>query len=68
MGSSAMPSAVSAAGTATIHIESFAFTGPDCVPAGSEVTVMNMDTEAHTWQAHVARAESIKSRIREGLA
>lgn len=45
-----MPSAGSpaATATATIHIKSFAYTGPDSVPAGSEVTVMNMDTEAHT--------------------
>lgn len=48
MGASAMPSAGNAAATATIHIKSFAYSGPDSVPAGSEVTVMNMDTEAHT--------------------
>ena len=32
----------------TIHIESFAYTGPDSVPAGATVTVMNMDAQAHT--------------------
>lgn len=32
----------------TIHIKSFAYTGPDNVPAGASVTVMNMDNEAHT--------------------
>jgi len=32
----------------TIHIKSFAYTGPDSVPAGGSVTVMNMDNEAHT--------------------
>ncbi|GAB3280286.1 hypothetical protein GCM10027449_21170 [Sinomonas notoginsengisoli] len=33
---------------ATIHIKSFAYTGPDSVPAGASVTVMNMDNAAHT--------------------
>ncbi len=33
---------------ATIHIKSFAYTGPDTVPAGATVTVMNMDSQAHT--------------------
>lgn len=32
----------------TIHIKSFAYTGTDSVPAGATVTVMNMDTVAHT--------------------
>ncbi|UUL75430.1 cupredoxin domain-containing protein [Pseudarthrobacter sp. Fe7] len=32
----------------TIHIKSFAFTGSESVPAGASVTVMNMDSEAHT--------------------
>ncbi|MCB5281443.1 hypothetical protein BJQ89_01188 [Arthrobacter sp. ES1] len=32
----------------TIHIKSFAYTGPDSVPAGASVTVMNMDSQAHT--------------------
>ena len=32
----------------TFHIESFAYTGPDSVPAGATVTVMNMDNQAHT--------------------
>ncbi len=32
----------------TISIESFAYTGPDSVPAGATVTVMNMDAQAHT--------------------
>ena len=36
---------------ATIHIKSFAYTGPDSVPAGASVTVMNMDSEAHTLTA-----------------
>lgn len=36
------------AAAATIHIKSFAYSGPDSVPAGSMVVVMNMDTEAHT--------------------
>lgn len=35
----------------TIHIKSFAYTGPGTVPAGASVTVMNMDTEAHTLTA-----------------
>jgi plastocyanin len=30
-----------------IHIKSFAYSGLDRVPAGAEVTVMNMDSEAH---------------------
>lgn len=32
----------------TIHIKSFAYTGPDSVPAGATVSVMNMDAQAHT--------------------
>lgn len=40
-----------AAAEATIHIKSFAYTGPDSVPAGATVTVMNMDTAAHTLTA-----------------
>ncbi|MFQ4150170.1 cupredoxin domain-containing protein [Arthrobacter sp. LAPM80] len=32
----------------TIHIESFAYTGPDSVPAGATISVMNMDAQAHT--------------------
>ncbi|HEY1155856.1 MAG TPA: cupredoxin domain-containing protein [Arthrobacter sp.] len=39
------------AGEMTIHIKSFAYTGPDSVPAGASVTVMNMDSEAHTLTA-----------------
>ena len=39
------------AAAATIHIKSFAYTGPDSVPAGSSVTVMKMDSEAHTLTA-----------------
>ncbi|MET3949110.1 plastocyanin [Arthrobacter sp. UYCu512] len=35
----------------TIHIKSFAYTGPDSVPAGATVTVMNMDAQAHTLTA-----------------
>lgn len=37
-----------AAADATIHIKSFAYTGAEGVPAGSTVTVMNMDNVAHT--------------------
>jgi len=33
---------------ATIHIKSFVYSALDNVPAGSKVTVMNMDNEAHT--------------------
>ncbi|UUL75542.1 cupredoxin domain-containing protein [Pseudarthrobacter sp. Fe7] len=32
----------------TIHIKSFAYSGAGTVPAGSTVTVMNMDNQAHT--------------------
>ncbi|MCB5275321.1 hypothetical protein BJG92_02869 [Arthrobacter sp. SO5] len=32
----------------TIHIQSFAYSAVDSVPAGATLTVMNMDTEAHT--------------------
>jgi plastocyanin len=52
---SSMPSTAGAsngsttmAAEATIHIKSFAYTGTDSVPAGATVTVMNMDSEAHT--------------------
>ncbi|GAB3568132.1 hypothetical protein GCM10027405_29520 [Arthrobacter alkaliphilus] len=51
MGASPMASSMGSMGSlaaATIHIKSFAYTGPDSVPAGAMVTVMNMDTEAHT--------------------
>jgi plastocyanin len=55
---SSMPSTMGAtngstgmAAEATIHIKSFAYTGPDSVPAGATVTVMNMDSEAHTLTA-----------------
>jgi plastocyanin len=57
MGSMSAPAmATGSAGTApaaavTIHIKSFAYSGPDSVPAGATVTVMNMDTEAHTLTA-----------------
>lgn len=43
----------------TIHIKSFAYSGPDSVPAGSTVTVMNMDTEAHTLTADDGSFEAI---------
>lgn len=59
MGGSAMPSAGNAAATATIHIKSFAYSGPDSVAAGSEVTVMNMDTEAHTVTADDGSFEAV---------
>ncbi|MET3812128.1 cupredoxin domain-containing protein [Arthrobacter sp. UYEF3] len=39
------------AAEATIHIKSFAYTGPGSVPAGATVTVMNSDSEAHTLTA-----------------
>lgn len=39
------------AAEATIHIKSFAYTGAGSVPAGSTVTVMNMDNVAHTLTA-----------------
>ncbi|MEQ4520990.1 cupredoxin domain-containing protein [Pseudarthrobacter sp. B907] len=44
---------------ATIHIKSFAYSGPDSVPAGSTVTVMNMDTEAHTLTADDGSFEAV---------
>ena len=51
-GGSSPPSMVAGstgtAAMATIHIKSFAYAGPDSVPAGAAVTVMNMDSEAHT--------------------
>lgn len=49
-----MTPSMGSAGTAsavTIHIKSFAYSGPDSVPAGATVTVMNMDTEDHTLTA-----------------
>jgi plastocyanin len=50
MSASSMGSTGTAAAL-TIHIKSFAYTGPETVPAGARVTVMNMDTEAHTLTA-----------------
>jgi len=47
------------AAAATIHIKAFAYSGPDSVPAGSTVTVMNMDTEAHTLTADDGSFEAI---------
>ena len=44
---------------ATIHIKSFAYSGPESVPAGSTVTVMNMDTEAHTLTADDGSFEAV---------
>ena len=52
----------SSTGTAaapTIHIKSFAYSGPDRVPAGATVTVMNMDTEAHTLTADDGSFEAV---------
>jgi plastocyanin len=54
MSASSMGSTMSSTGATaavTIHIKSFAYSGPDSVPAGATVTVMNMDTEAHTLTA-----------------
>ncbi|MET3719128.1 MULTISPECIES: cupredoxin domain-containing protein [unclassified Arthrobacter] len=53
-GASPTGSSMGSTGTAaetTIHIKSFAYTGPDSVPGGATVTVMNMDTVAHTLTA-----------------
>lgn len=36
------------AAAVTIRIKDFAYQGPASVPAGAMVTVMNMDSEAHT--------------------
>jgi plastocyanin len=36
------------AAAAVIQIKSFAYTGPDSVPAGAKVTVTNLDNQAHT--------------------
>lgn len=44
---------------ATIHIKSFAYSGPESVPAGSTVTVMNMDTQAHTLTADDGSFEAV---------
>ena len=49
MGSTMASTATAAA--VTIHIKSFAYSGPESVPAGATVTVMNMDSEAHTLTA-----------------
>ncbi|WP_284980416.1 cupredoxin domain-containing protein [Arthrobacter sp. fls2-241-R2A-200] len=51
MGGSSMGSTSSgstAMADTTIHIKSFAYSGPADVAAGAMITVMNMDTEAHT--------------------
>ena len=70
MAASSMPSSMGAtmgtssgtaamAAEATIHIKSFAYTGPDSVPAGETVTVMNMDSEAHTVTADDGSFEAV---------
>lgn len=43
----------------TIHIKAFAYSGPDTVPAGASVNVMNMDTEAHTLTADDGSFEAV---------
>ncbi|MGO4807826.1 cupredoxin domain-containing protein [Arthrobacter sp. 2MCAF15] len=58
MSHSSMGSASTAAAL-TIHIKSFAYAGPDSVPAGASVTVMNMDTEAHTLTADDGSFEAV---------
>lgn len=64
MGSSMPPSSGTSSGPAatadlTIHIKSFAYSGPDSVPAGAKVTVMNMDSEAHTLTADDGSFEAV---------
>ena len=46
--------------SAMIMIHDFAFKGPGSVAAGAEVTVMNMDSEAHTVTADGAGAFDVK--------
>lgn len=50
---------VGTAASTTIHIKSFAYSGADSVAAGSTVTVMNMDNEAHTLTADDGSFEAI---------
>ena len=57
MGASSGTTAMAA--EATIHIKSFAYTGADSVPARATVTVMNMDSEAHTVTADDGSFEAV---------
>ena len=60
MGASSMGTgSTGTAAAATIHIKSFAYNGPGSVPAGATVTVMNMDSEAHTLTADDGSFEAV---------
>ncbi|WP_422935135.1 cupredoxin domain-containing protein [Sinomonas sp. P47F7] len=46
------PTAVGSVAAATVHIKAFAYSDPGPVAPGASVTVMNMDSEAHTLTAN----------------
>ena len=50
-----------AASGATIHISSFRFMAPATVSPGATVSVMNMDSEAHTVTADAGKAFDVKA-------
>ncbi|MCZ2402165.1 cupredoxin domain-containing protein [Paenarthrobacter sp. Z7-10] len=56
---------MSAAGT--IHIKDFAYQGPDSVAPGAMVTVMNMDSQAHTVTADEGSAFDVTVKAGESM-
>ncbi|MDJ0355261.1 cupredoxin domain-containing protein [Paenarthrobacter sp. PH39-S1] len=64
-GSSA--SATPATASDTIHIKGFAYQGPDSVASGAMVTVMNMDSAAHTVTADEGSAFDVTVKPGESV-
>ncbi len=56
-----------AAAAQTIHIQNFAYNGPDTVAPGSTVTVMNMDSAAHTVTADEGSAFDVNVKPGESM-
>ncbi len=50
-----------AAGDAMIHISSFKYMTPTTVSPGATISVMNMDSEAHTVTADTGKAFDVKA-------
>ncbi len=56
-----------AAAAETIHIQDFAYSGPDSVAPGSTVTVMNMDSTTHTVTADEGSAFDVTVKPGESM-